>query len=427
MSQSKPTLFRGLSTAGFNPDDDAETRLKKSLLIFATGLVSLGSMLWLFLYWQMGPKFSSTAPFVFQLLLVSNLIFFLKSGNFNFFRYSQLALFLFMPFVVQWSIGNFITASGISLWGLLAPIGAVLFFGVRESAAWFFAYIFLTALSGFFDYFLADSMVPSGTQVPIRVSVFFFALNFAAVSTIVYLLLRYSTQEKSKAQASLEETHRLLQDEQDRSERLLLNILPGPIAERLKHEKQTIADGFADVTVMFVDIVNFTKLAEGMSPQQVFAMLNRIFSSFDELAEKFGVEKIKTIGDAYMAVAGAPDDDPDHEFNIARAALRMRKFIERRNESAAHRWRCRIGLGWGPAIGSVVGLQKYVYDIFGPAVNLAARLESMAEPMQILASQELADRIRSDFVVRPVGTFEIKGFGRQQVFSLEAEARKGRR
>ena len=231
MDQPQPTLFRSLGTAGFSPDDDAETRLKKSLLIFATGLVSLGSMLWLFLYWQMGPRFSSTAPFAFQLLLVSNLVFFLKSGNFNFFRYSQLALFLFMPFVVQWSIGNFITASGISLWGLLAPIGAVLFFGVRESAAWFFAYIFLTALSGFFDYFLADSIAAGTHTVPIRVSVFFFALNFAAVSTIVYLLLRYSTQEKAKAQARLEETHRLLQGEQERSERLLLNILPGPIAE----------------------------------------------------------------------------------------------------------------------------------------------------------------------------------------------------
>ena len=193
MSQSKSSLFK-LSTAGFNPEDDAETRLKKSLLIFATGLVSLGSMLWLLLYWQMGPKFSSTAPFVFQLLLVSNLVFFLRTGNFNFFRYSQLALFLFMPFVVQWSIGNFITASGISLWGLLAPIGAVLFFGVRESAAWFFAYIFLTALSGFFDYFLADSVVVSGPKVPIRVSLFFFALYLVVVSSIVALLLRYSVQ-----------------------------------------------------------------------------------------------------------------------------------------------------------------------------------------------------------------------------------------
>ena len=121
-----PNLLQALGTAGFSPDDDAETRLKKSLLIFATGLVSLGSMLWLLLYWQMGPRFSSTAPFLFQCLLVANLVFFMKSGNFSFFRYSQLALFLFAPFVVQWSIGNFITASGTILWGLLAPVGAML-------------------------------------------------------------------------------------------------------------------------------------------------------------------------------------------------------------------------------------------------------------------------------------------------------------
>src|SRR6185369_1451471 len=239
MSQ-QPFLF-SMRNAGIHPDDDAETRLKKSLLIFATGLVCLGSMLWLFLYGQMGPQFSATPPFVFQILLVCNLLFFFRSGNFDFFRYSQLALFLFAPFAVQWSIGNFITASGTSLWGLLAPIGAVLFFGPRESIAWFIAYIFLTALSGFFDYFLADSMAASVPKVATRTSVFFFALNFAAISSIVYLLLRYSVQEKAKAQASLEATHQLLQEEQERSERLLLNILPGPVAERLKHDKQTIA------------------------------------------------------------------------------------------------------------------------------------------------------------------------------------------
>lgn len=120
---------------------------------------------------------------------------------------------------------------------------------------------------------------------------FFFALNFAGVSTIVFLLLRYSASEKQKIQAHLVEAHEQLQIEQDRSERLLLNILPGSIAERLKSSNQTIADGFADVSVMFVDIVNFTKIAEGLSPQQVFSMLNRIFSSFDELAEKYGLEK----------------------------------------------------------------------------------------------------------------------------------------
>jgi len=418
MSQSKPSLFGGLSAAGFSPDDDAETRLKKSLLIFATGLVSLGSMLWLFLYWQLGPKFSSTAAFVFQLLLVTNLVFFLKSGNFSFFRYSQLALFLFMPFVVQWSIGNFITASGLSLWGLLAPIGAVLFFGVRESAAWFFAYIFLTALSGFFDYFLADSVVASGPRVPIRVSVFFFALNFAAVSTIVYLLLRYSTQEKAKAQASLEETHRLLQDEQDRSERLLLNILPGPIAERLKYEKQTIADGFADVTVMFVDIVNFTKLAEGMSPQQVFAMLNSIFSSFDELAEKFGMEKIKTIGDAYMVAGGLNNEQVNYSQAICELALAMRDLLHTDFEVNSLHLEVRIGIGTGPIVAGVVGKKKFIYDLWGDTVNLASRITSEGLPGMVSVDERTYRRLASSFEFLGPQIIYLKGKGNTPVYRL---------
>ena len=418
MDQPQPTLFRSLGNAGFSPDDDAETRLKKSLLIFATGLVSLGSMLWLFLYWQMGPRFSSTAPFAFQLLLVSNLVFFLKSGNFNFFRYSQLALFLFMPFVVQWSIGNFITASGISLWGLLAPIGAVLFFGVRESAAWFFAYIFLTALSGFFDYFLADSIAAGTPTVPIRVSVFFFALNFAAVSTIVYLLLRYSTQEKAKAQASLEETHRLLLGEQERSERLLLNILPGPIAERLKNEKQTIADGFADVTVMFVDIVNFTRLAEGMTPQEVFAMLNRIFSSFDELAEKYGMEKIKTIGDAYMVAGGLNNDEGNYTRAIAELAVAMRDLLRDDIEVNSLRLEVRIGIGTGPVVAGVVGKKKFIYDLWGDTVNLASRITSEGVPGMVHVDETTYRRLARDFTFQGPQVIHLKGKGNTPVYRL---------
>ena len=262
-------FLSGIRNAGFLPSDSEEVRLQKSLLIFATGLISFASMLWLFIYWQLGPRFSSTIPFVFQLLLVGNLVAFLRWRKFELFRLTQLSLFLFMPFVAQWSMGNFISASGVSLWALLAPIGAVLIVGPREALAWFIAYLVLTALSGFFDFYLADAALPY--QVPTRISVFFFALNFAAVSSIVFLLLRFATTEKHKIQAHLEEAHQLLQEEQARSERLLLNILPGPIAERLKSSNQTIADGFSDVSVMFVDIVNFTRIAEGLTPQQVFA------------------------------------------------------------------------------------------------------------------------------------------------------------
>jgi len=293
MTVVTPTFVDRLRNAGISPSDSEELRLQKSLLVFATGLICLASMVWLLIYWQLGPRFSSNLPFLLQLLLVGNLLIYLKTLDFNVFRVLQLSLFLFTPFVAQWSIGSFITSSGISLWALLAPIGAVLFIGPRESGAWFFAYVFLTTVSGAFDYYLADTIVVQPQKVSPQTSAFFFALNFIAVSTIVYLLLRYSDNEKHKAQERLQDAHRLLQIEQGRSERLLLNILPAPIAERLKNSNQPIVDGFAEVSVMFADIVNFTRVAEGLSPKQVFAILNKIFSCFDELAGKYGLEKIK--------------------------------------------------------------------------------------------------------------------------------------
>jgi len=414
---SQPAFLDALRSAGIRADDDAEMRLKKSLLIFATGLVCLGSMLWLFLYGQLGPQLSATAPFLFQLLLVGNLLFYFRSGNFDFFRYSQLALFLFAPFAVQWSIGNFITSSGASLWGLLAPIGAVLFFGVRESLAWFTAYIFLTALSGFFDYFLADS-IGSSPPVPVRTSVFFFALNFAAISTIVYLLLRYAVQEKTKTQTRLEETHRLLLDEQERSERLLLNILPGPVAERLKHDKQTIADGFADVTVMFVDIVNFTKVAEGLSPQQVFSMLNRIFSSFDELAEDFGMEKIKTIGDAYMVAGGLNNEQGNYSKSIADLAVAMRDLLHRDFSVNDMHLEVRIGIGTGPVVAGVVGKKKFIYDLWGDTVNLASRITSEGVPGMIQVDETTYHRLANHYAFHEPQTLYLKGKGNTVVYRL---------
>jgi len=407
-----------LRAGGILPTDDAEMRLKKSLLVFATGLFCTGSMLWLFLYGQMGPQFSATAPFMFQLLLVANLLYFLRSGNFEWFRITQLSLFLFAPFVVQWSIGNFITASGTSLWGLLAPIGAVLFCGPRESIAWFIAYIFLTALSGFFDYYLAGSPVSNAHKISTETSVFFFALNFAAISSIVYLLLRYAIIEKGKLQASLEEMHRLLQEEQGRSERLLLNILPGPIAERLKHDSQAIADGFSEVTVMFVDIVNFTRLAEGMTPQQVFAMLNRIFSSFDELAEQYGMEKIKTIGDAYMVAGGLNNEDCDYTRAITELAIAMRDLLHCDFTVNDMRLDVRIGIGTGPVVAGVVGKKKFIYDLWGDTVNLASRITSEGTPGMIHVDSTTYQRLKNEFDFAAPLDLYLKGKGNTQVYRL---------
>jgi len=411
-------FIEGFRNAGILPTDSEELRLQKSLLIFATGLISFASMLWLFMYWQLGPQISSTIPFLFQILLVGNLLVYLKTLNFNAFRLIQLSLFLFVPFVAQWSMGNFITASGISLWALLAPIGAVLFIGAHEALAWFFAYLVFTALSGFFDYYLADSLTPAQIKIPIQTSVFFFALNFAAISTIVFLLLRYSATEKQKAQARLEEAHQLLQIEQDRSERLLLNILPGPIAERLKRSNQTIADGFADVSVMFVDIVNFTRIAEGLTPQQVFAMLNRIFSSFDELAEKYGMEKIKTIGDAYMVAGGLNDQRSDYSEALVDLALEMRDLLQRDFHVNEMHLEVRIGIGTGPVVAGVVGKKKFIYDLWGDTVNTASRMESTGVPGRIQVSEATHLLLKDQFALEERGEIEVKGKGKMRTYLL---------
>ena len=413
---TKPGFIEGLRSAGILPTDSEELRLQKSLLIFATGLTSFASMLWLFIYWQLGPQFSSTIPFVFQLLLVGNLLVYLKTNNFDGFRQIQLALFLFVPFVAQWSMGNFISASGVSLWALLAPIGAVLFIGPREALAWFFAYLFLTALSGGFDYYLADSLISPQIKVPTQTTVFFFALNFAAVSTIVFLLLRYSAIEKQKTQMHLKEAHQQLQIEQGRSERLLLNILPGSIAERLKNSNQTIADGFADVSVMFADIVNFTRIAEGLNPQQVFSMLNKIFSSFDELAEKYALEKIKTIGDAYMVAGGLNDHCSDYSEALLDMALEMCDLLQRDFQVNQMHLEVRIGIGTGPVVAGVVGKKKFIYDLWGDTVNIASRITSEGVPGMVQVDETTYQKLQHRFDFHEPQTIYLKGKGDMVVY-----------
>ena len=418
MTGGSNSLLDRLRTAGIDPSDSEELRLNKSLLMFATGLASVASMLWLVIYWSLGPQLSSTLPFAFQILLAVNLAVYIKWGNFDFFRVSQLSLFLFFPFVVQWSIGNFISASGITIWGLLAPVGAILFMGTRESFAWFAAYLFLLAMSGFFDFHLASVEMQTKQQIPIKTAVVFFALNFAAVSTIVFLLLRFATVEKQKAQERLNEAHRMLQIEQERSERLLLNILPGSVAERLKNSNQTIADGFADVTVMFADIVNFTHVAEGMAPTQVFAMLNRIFSSFDELAEKHGMEKIKTIGDAYMVAGGLNDGEKDYSDSIADMALAMRELLRRDFTVNESHLEVRIGIGTGPVVAGVVGKKKFIYDLWGDTVNIASRITSEGVPGMIQVDTTTWRRLKERFDFHEPQTIYLKGKGETEVHRL---------
>lgn len=219
----------------------------------------------------------------------------------------------------------------------------------------------------------------------------------------------------------VEKNTRELKREKERVEKLLLNIMPRTVFEELKDFGTTTPQRFDEATVLMLDFADFTEMAISRDPGALIAELNDIFSAFDRIVELFGCERIKTMGDAYMAVSGLPEVNPDHASNIARVALRMRRYMEKRNASHPTQWLCRIGICTGPLIGSLVGIQKYVYDVFGPAVNLAARMESFAEPMQIALVEETQIHLRDHFRTRRIGEFEIKGFGTQQVFVLEGE------
>ena len=415
-SQQQRFLAR-LQNAGIEPGDSEELRLNKSLLMLATGLASVAIMIWVAIYLALGPQFSTTAPLVFQLLLAGNMLLFIRTRNFDFFRVTQLGLFLFLPFVAQWS-GTIISTSGVLLWALLGPIGAILCIGVRQSVGWFIAWVVLTALSGAADWYLADTVFGQKSNVPVRTTIVFFALNFIAISTIIYLLLRRSIAERRKTLDSLELAHKQIQIEQERSEKLLLNILPGSIADRLKTSDKTIADGFADVTVMFADIVNFTQVAANMSPSQVFAMLNRIFSAFDELAEQYGLEKIKTIGDAYMVAGGLDDNVTDYSAAIADMALAMRDLLRRDFAINSSHLEVRIGIGTGPIVAGVLGKKKFIYDLWGDTVNLASRLTSDGHPSAIQCDRRTHELLAEDFRFDACVQVPLKGKGVVDIYRL---------
>lgn len=219
----------------------------------------------------------------------------------------------------------------------------------------------------------------------------------------------------------VEKYTRDLKREEERAQKLLRDVMPQAVYEEMRDFGSVTPQRFDAATILMLDFVGFTEMAISRDPGNLVSELNDIFSAFDRIVELFGCERMKTIGDAYMAVAGTPEVSSDHAQSIARVALRMRRYLEGRNASHREAWLARIGVHTGPVVGSIVGVQRYVYDIFGPGVNLAARLEAAAEPMQIAISEETHELIRPEFICSEIGTQEIKGFGAQRLFSLDGE------
>ncbi|MEG4324231.1 adenylate/guanylate cyclase domain-containing protein [Microcoleus sp. herbarium5] len=206
--------------------------------------------------------------------------------------------------------------------------------------------------------------------------------------------------------------------EQEKSDRLLLNVLPQPIADRLKQDQSIIADTFAEVTVLFADIVGFTQISSQISPPQLVSLLNDIFSTFDRLAEKHGLEKIKTIGDAYMVVGGLPMPRSDHAEAIAQMAIDMQQAITNFSHTHNQDFSIRIGINTGPVVAGVIGIKKFIYDLWGDTVNTASRMESHGKPGCIQVTSAIYDILQDKYVFESRGAIEVKGKGQMNTYFL---------
>lgn len=226
---------------------------------------------------------------------------------------------------------------------------------------------------------------------------------------------------RDQEQAFLKE----IQSEREKSEQLLLNVLPKPIADRLKQGQQTIADNFAEVTVLFADICGFTKLSLALSPTELVELLNQIFSKFDHLVEEHGLEKIKTIGDSYLVVGGLPTPRPDHAEAIADLALAMQQTISQFTLPASYAnpepLTMRIGMNTGPVGAGVIGTTKFAYDLWGDTVNTASRMESHGIPGLIQVTATTYELLKEKYIFQPRGTIEVKGKGEMLTYWLQAK------
>jgi class 3 adenylate cyclase len=245
-------------------------------------------------------------------------------------------------------------------------------------------------------------------------------LLYGSVQSIAMFAAVLLLGEAMRNRRALDRANRLLLAERERSERLLLNVLPGPIATRLKQGDEVIADRFPEVTVLFADLVDFTRRSRDTTPEKVVLVLDDLFTAFDRLAERLGLEKIKTIGDAYMVVGGLPEPRPDHAQAVAEMALALREEVVHHRDPAGRPLALRIGIDTGPVVAGVIGRRKFSYDLWGDTVNTASRMESTGTAGCIQVTERAYRRLRDRYRFQCRGPVQVKGKGELVTWFLVA-------
>ena len=395
--------LRDFSFAGA-AGDPAELKAEKFAIFLVAICCCIAGCIWAAMYYAVfGPGLTPLLPLVFVLAVGGSLVVAHVTGNHRIAAYSQIVGIIALTAVVQWHVGGIFDSGFVMAWAFCGPIVALMYFSVRELAFWLVLYLVCIAITGAFDdQFAVDRLV-----IADETRTMFFLMNVGFSSVVVFVFASFFVQGMRR--------------EREESNRLLLNILPEKTARQLKSKGGTIAERHDHVSILFADIVNFTAYARERQPEEIVQTLNRIFTMFDRLVDEEGLEKIKTIGDAYMVAGGLSERCEDHPRRMASLALDMMASMEGLQRDGAP-FMLRIGLHIGPAIAGVIGKTKFAYDLWGDAVNAASRMESTGVDGRIQVSEAFRQSVGDGFAFEERGGVEIKGRGRMHTYFLTGRA-----
>ncbi len=392
--------LRRVLEIGCLPTDSDQEKVTKEVFVVMNLGGALAGVLWAVMYTALGKPFSGLIPLVQSVVVAAVLARFVNTKKLGLLPVPFLGSGILLPLWLQLSLGGYVHGSAVVMWAFMAPLFSLLIRPARETAIWLAAFIADLAVAALLDGSVAQTVRP----LPNVAILTLFALNIAGIGQLTFLAISYFRAQRDAAER--------------RSERLLLNVLPEAIAARLKRGEEPIADHHDDISVLFADLAGFTVRSAHETPSETISVLNEVFSAFDGLVNRYGLEKIRTIGDSYMVAAGVPVARPDHAHAICAMALDLRREVARLNSE--HNWDLsfRIGINSGPAIAGIVGREKFHYDLWGDTVNVASRMESHGLPDRIQVTEAVYERLRDDFVFERRGLVEVKGKGSTLTYFL---------
>jgi guanylate cyclase len=396
ISSCAEQLFALARHIGLEASDSDEIALRKRVAVALFAGTLPFTIAWSGIYLVAGAPLAAAIPGFYSVFTPINTFIFARTRNLAIYRFTQLLVVLILPWLVMMSLGGFRQSSAVIMWAALSPLGSLLLDDLHRTLFWIAGFIALLIAGAILEPYLS---VTELSDVFVR---WFFVLNVGMVITITFGLLYYFVDRRNFFQ--------------QRAEMLLLNILPKEISEILKATPQTIANQFPAASILFADVVDFTPMAANMTALELVDLLNEVFQC-DNLVDKYDLEKIKTIGDCYMVASGAPRPRSDHASAMVNLALDMRAEIAARR-FGGRQLSFRIGINSGPVVAGVIGRKKFIYDLWGEAVNLASRMESHGRGQSIQITRNTYELIEDEFDCEALGSIDVKGAGRTEVWHV---------